>query len=111
MGRLTVPNVTNLQLTISEAPGHAKVCGILGLILAILGLIVPVVGVLFITPLAIAAGVIALYGQYKGMGIAILIINVLNLLISPFSERVSALTPRLRVPGGIGFSHTLMPRA
>jgi len=67
----------------AEVPGYAKVCGILGLILAIVGVIIPVFGVLFVTPLAIVAGALALYGYYKGMGIAILIINVINLLVSP----------------------------
>jgi hypothetical protein len=67
----------------AEIPGYAKACGVLGLILAIVGMIIPVVGVLFITPLAAIAGALALYGNYKGMGIAILIINVLNLIISP----------------------------
>ena len=67
----------------AEVPGYAKICGILGLILAIVGVIVPVVGVLFITPLAIITGSAALYGYYKNIGIAILIVNVVNLLISP----------------------------
>ena len=63
--------------------GYAQVCGILGLILAIAGFVIPFVGVLFITPLAIVAGGFALYGQYKTMGIAILVINVVNLIVSP----------------------------
>jgi len=67
----------------SESPEYAKICGILGLILAIVGVLIPVAGVLFITPLAAICGAIALYGYYKGMGIAILIINVVNLMISP----------------------------
>jgi len=67
----------------TEMPGYAKLAGVAGLILAILGVLVPVGGVLFITPLAIVAGLAALYGHYNGMGIAILIINVINLLISP----------------------------
>ena len=66
-----------------EVPGYAKVAGVLGLILAIVGMVIPVVGVLFITPLAVFAGAAALYGQYRGMGIAILVVNVVNLLISP----------------------------
>jgi GYF domain 2 len=66
-----------------EAAGYAQVCGILGLILAIVGFCIPIVGVLFITPLAIIFGALALYGHYKGMGIAILIINVVNLMVSP----------------------------
>ena len=70
-------------IVVTEVPGYAKVCGILGLILAIVGVIIPVFGVLFITPLAIVTGALALYGHYKGMGIAVLIINVINLIISP----------------------------
>jgi hypothetical protein len=42
-----------------------------------------VIGVLFVTPLAILLGAAALYGGYKGMGIATLIIVVINLVISP----------------------------
>jgi len=66
-----------------EIPGYAKICGIIALILAIVGFIVPVAGVLFITPLAIIFGSIALYGGYKGIGIATLVINAVNLLVSP----------------------------
>jgi hypothetical protein len=66
-----------------SAPGWAKVFGVLGLILAIVGVLIPFFGVLFITPLAIVCGSVALYGRYQGMGIAILVINVVNLLISP----------------------------
>ncbi len=64
-------------------PVYAKICGILALILAIAGVVIPVVGVLFITPLAIVFGSIGLYGGYKAMGIATLVINVINLIISP----------------------------
>lgn len=67
----------------AEVPGYAKICGIIALILAIVGVLIPVVGVLFITPLAIILGAISLYGGYKAMGIATLIINVINLIISP----------------------------
>jgi hypothetical protein len=66
-----------------EVPGYAKIFGVLGLILAILGFVIPVFGVLFVTPLAIVSGAMALYGQYRGMGIAVLIINVINLIVSP----------------------------
>lgn len=66
-----------------EVPGYAKACGIVSLILAILGVLIPVIGVLFVTPLAILLGAAALYGGYKGMGIATLIIVVINLVISP----------------------------
>jgi hypothetical protein len=66
-----------------EVPGYAKVCGILGLIVAIIGVLIPVVGVLFLTPLAIILGAISLYGGYKAIGIAVLIINAVNLVISP----------------------------
>lgn len=70
-------------VALGDVPGYAKVAGVIGLILAIVGVIIPVLGVLFITPLAVITGAIALYGHYKGIGIAILIINVVNLLISP----------------------------
>lgn len=68
---------------ISEVPGYAKACGILALIVAIVGFVIPVVGVLFITPIAIILGAIALYSGYKGMGIATLIIVTVNLIVSP----------------------------
>lgn len=71
------------QIASTEAPGYSKVAGIAGLILAVVGIIVPVAGVLFLTPLAVILGSVALYGHYKGIGIAILIISVVNLLISP----------------------------
>lgn len=67
----------------SEIPSYAKACGILSLIVAIVGVVIPVIGVLFITPIAIVFGAIALYGGYKGMGIATLIIVTVNLIISP----------------------------
>lgn len=70
-------------VALGDVPGYAKVAGIIGLILAIVGVIIPVFGVLFITPLAMITGAIALYGHYKGIGIAILIITIVNLLISP----------------------------
>ena len=66
-----------------EVPSYAKACGILSLVVAIVGIVIPVVGVLFITPIAIILGAIALYGGYKGMGIATLIIVTVNLIISP----------------------------
>jgi hypothetical protein len=66
-----------------EVPSYAKACGILALIVAIVGVLIPVIGVLFITPIAIILGAIALYGGYKGMGIATLIIVTVNLIISP----------------------------
>jgi hypothetical protein len=66
-----------------EVPGYAKICGIVALILAIVGFIVPVAGVLFIAPLAIIFGAIGLYGGFKAMGIAALIIDAINFFISP----------------------------
>jgi hypothetical protein len=66
-----------------EVPGYAKASGIIALILAIIGAIVPVIGVLFITPLAIILGVVALYGGYKGIGIAVIVVVAVNLIISP----------------------------
>lgn len=64
-------------------PGYARACGITSLILAIVGFVIPVIGVLFITPVAIILGTIALYGGYKGVGIATLIIVAVNLIVSP----------------------------
>lgn len=66
-----------------EVPGYAKICGIIALIFAIVGVLVPVVGVLYITPLAILFGAVGIYGGYKTMGIATLVVNVINLIISP----------------------------
>jgi hypothetical protein len=63
--------------------GYATVCGILGLIATILGWIVPMVGVLFITPVAILLTALALYGGSKGLGIASVILIILNLAVSP----------------------------
>jgi hypothetical protein len=77
---MTTPQVQAVQ---AETPAFAKTSGIIGLILAIVAVFIPIVGVLFITPLAIIAGIIALYGNCMGFGIAILIINVVNLMISP----------------------------
>src|SRR3990170_8589982 len=66
-----------------EVPGYAKACGILSLITAIVSFLVPAVGVLFIVPIAIILGAIALYGGYKGVGIATIVIVAVNLIISP----------------------------
>lgn len=72
-----------VALAAPEVPGYAKACGIVALILAIVGAVVPVVGVLFITPVAIILGVIALYGGYKSIGIAVIVVVAVNLIISP----------------------------
>ena len=66
-----------------EVPGNAKACGILPLIAAIISLLVPVVGVLFIVPIAIILGAVALYGGYKGVGIVTIVIVAVNLIVSP----------------------------
>ncbi|HEY6350047.1 MAG TPA: hypothetical protein VI636_11620 [Candidatus Angelobacter sp.] len=71
------------SVVMQEPAAYAMICGILALILAIVGVLIPVVGVLFITPLAIVFGAIALYGGSKTMGITVLVINVVNLMISP----------------------------
>lgn len=63
--------------------GVTKILGVSSLIAAILGVLVPVLGVIAITPIAIIFGVFALYGGYKGMGIATLVIVAVNLIISP----------------------------
>jgi hypothetical protein len=67
----------------TEAAGYAKICGILSLILAILAFIIPLFGVLFVAPLAIITGCIAMYGGSKGLGIATLIILIINFVVSP----------------------------
>lgn len=67
----------------SEIPGYAKASGMIALILAIVGVVVPVIGVLFITPLAIIFGVVSLYGGYKTIGIAVIVVVAVNLIISP----------------------------
>jgi hypothetical protein len=66
-----------------EIPAYAKICGIMALIMAVLGVLIPIVGVLILTPIAIILGILALYGGYKGMGIATLILVAINLVISP----------------------------
>jgi hypothetical protein len=74
---------TTVAATPYEVPGYAKASGIIALILAIVGFIVPVFGVLFIIPIAILLGCVALYGGYKGIGIAVLVIAAVKLIISP----------------------------
>ena len=66
-----------------EMPAYANLTGILALILAIVGFIIPVIGVLFIVPLAVILGAIALYGGNKKMGLIIIILVAVKLIISP----------------------------
>jgi hypothetical protein len=66
-----------------EIAPYAKATGIIALILAIAGILIPVFGVLFITPLAIIFGAIALYGGSKSLGIAVIVLVAINLIISP----------------------------
>jgi hypothetical protein len=67
-----------------KAPaGYARLCGALGLILAILGFIVPAYGVLLGSSAAAVLGIGAVYGGATGMGIATMILVVLNCVISP----------------------------
>jgi hypothetical protein len=66
-----------------HSTNYAKGFAIAGLVFAIAGVFIPFVGVLFLTPIAIIFGAIALYGGEKGKGIAILVINAINLIISP----------------------------
>jgi hypothetical protein len=66
-----------------NTPTYAKVFGVLALICAILSFLIPIFGTLLITPLAIIFGAIALWGGSKGMGVAVIIIIVVNLIISP----------------------------
>ncbi|HVA15274.1 MAG TPA: NHL repeat-containing protein, partial [Stellaceae bacterium] len=44
---------------------------------------IPVLGVLFVTPIAIVLGAVALYGGYKVVGVATLVVVIVNFLISP----------------------------
>jgi hypothetical protein len=74
---------THVAAVPHEIPGYAKASGIIALILAIVGFIVPVLGVLFIVPIAIILGCVALYGGYKGIGIAVLVLAAVKLIISP----------------------------
>lgn len=67
----------------NSKPAYAKICGILALILAIVSVLIPVFGPVFITPLAIFFGIFSLYGGSRGMGIAVIIIVIVNLIISP----------------------------
>ena len=74
---------TRVHTVQDSIPSWATVCGIVALILAILGFIVPVFGILLIMPVAIIFGAVALYGGAKTMGIAVLVITVVKLIISP----------------------------
>src|SRR5487761_1705175 len=57
-----------------HVPAYAQMCGILALALAVAGVVIPVVGVLFVTPVAIVLGTVALYGGYKGVGVTTLVV-------------------------------------
>ena len=65
------------------AAGYSRLCGVLGLILAILGFVIPAYGVLLGSTAAAVLGVGALWGGSSGLGIATLILVVLNCVISP----------------------------
>lgn len=64
---------------------YAEVFGIIAFVLAIVGFIIPIVGVLFVTPLAIVFGILALLGGYsnKNLNIATVVIIVVNLVVGP----------------------------
>lgn len=66
-----------------DVPGYARILGVTALIFAILGVIIPIFGVLVLTPISILLGGIALWARYRGIGITILVINAVNLVISP----------------------------
>ncbi len=66
-----------------EVNGYAQVCGILAIALAIAGCVIPVIGVLFITPIAIVANAVALFGGYRRVALATTVIVLVNLMISP----------------------------
>jgi hypothetical protein len=66
-----------------QIPAYAQICGILALALAVAGVFIPFVGVLFLTPIAIVFGCVALYGGYKVVGVTTLVVVIVNFLISP----------------------------
>jgi hypothetical protein len=67
-----------------EAPGYVKLTAVLALSLALVAYIVPVLGVLAVTPFTIVLGCIALYGgDFKYLGVATIVLIVVNLMISP----------------------------
>ncbi|MFH1189007.1 MAG: hypothetical protein V1652_04170 [bacterium] len=61
----------------------AKLFGIAALALAIVSVMVPLIGPVFLVPFALICGFITLYVGNKRLGIATLIIVVINLIISP----------------------------
>ncbi len=66
-----------------QVPAYAQVSGFLALALAVAGVFIPFVGVLFLTPIAIVLGCVALYGGYKVVGVTTLVVVIVNFLISP----------------------------
>ena len=75
---------TDRSRSLSEqVPAYAQVAGILALALAVAGVFIPFVGVLFLTPIAIGLGTVALYGRYKVVGVTTLVVVIVNFLISP----------------------------
>lgn len=78
-----VPEVTIRNTSAAAVSGYGRAAGVLALIAAILAVIIPIVGVLWFSPLAIILGLIAMRGGAKGFGIAVLVIVVVNMIISP----------------------------
>lgn len=71
-------------MNVKELKPYAEVFGIIAFVLAIAGFIIPIVGVLFITPIAIVLGILALLAGYKrSMSLATVIIIAVNLIVSP----------------------------
>ncbi|MGO9265754.1 MAG: hypothetical protein ACLQBA_12870 [Candidatus Binataceae bacterium] len=66
-----------------QVPAYAQICGILAVALAVAGVFIPLVGVLFLTPIAIVLGSVALYGGYKVVGVTTLVVVIVNFLITP----------------------------
>jgi hypothetical protein len=55
----------------------------LALALAVAGVFIPFLGVLFLTPIAIILGCVALQGGYKVVGVTTLVVVIVNFLTSP----------------------------
>lgn len=85
-GEYIMPNDQQRVTTVVEwdPPAYVKLTAVFALISVIISFVVPVVGVLFVTPLAIVLGSVALFGgDFKSLGMVTVILIVVNLAISP----------------------------
>ena len=81
-----MPNEPQQVITVVEwdPPAYVKLTAVFALIASIISFVVPVFGVLFVTPLAIVLGSVALFGgDFKSLGLVTVILIVVNLAISP----------------------------